>query len=373
MRLTGKWLLWFVMIGAYVMVLGGVFYYNLFKWTFDEKLKQDIVETVKVYAPTLRNGLLRNPRAITFEEYDIMQSLAKDERISSLVYISRQGAIRWYKEPRFLGMPWDEFQKQVPPPTDAITQAYLSKMPKTRQVPKEPFYEIAFPFSVRGEIVGIVDVLVSRAGAEVLIGSAMRKYVFLAVGVLFLLGLPLYFFFHHYVIAPLEVLRDSVDTISLKSMELRFVNRPDEVGELGQAISAFLQKIKGEMESQISKDKKYKDAEQKWWRALLGVIIPPDEYVIVVDENNSVLYANFELGEGPDAKNLHLLDVVDSQQQNLLRLVGQGFESPNRTIEGETVFKGQSSRVKVLHVGEGADLSRTLILFSPKKPVSISV
>ena len=89
--------------------------------------------------------------------------------------------------------------------------------------------------------------------------------------------------------------------------------------------------------------------------------------MIVVDENNNVLYANFELGGGLDAKNIHLLDVVDSQQQNLLRLVGQGFESPNQTVEGETVFKGQASRVKVLHVGESADLSRTLILFSPRK------
>lgn len=367
MRLTGKWLIWFVLIGAYVMVLGGVFYYNLFKWTFDEKLKQDIVETVKVYAPTMRNGLLRNPRAITFEEYDIMQSLAKDERISAMIYLSRQGTIRWHKEPRFLGIPWDEFQKQVPPPTDAITQAYLSKMPKTRQVPKEPFYEIAIPFSVRGEIIGIIDLLVSRAGAEMLIGSAMRKYVFGAVGVLFLLGLPLYFFFHHYVISPLEVLRDSVDTISLKNMDLRFPKRADEIGELGQAIAMFLQKVKNELDSQINKDKQYRDAEQRWWRSLLSVIIPAQEYVIVVDENNNVLYANFELGGGVDAGNLHLLDVVDSQQQNLLRLVGQGFESPNQTIEGETVFKGQPAMVKVLHVGEGADLSRTLILFSPKK------
>ncbi len=50
-------------------------------------------------------------------------------------------------------------------------------MPKVRQVHKQPFYEIAIPFSVRGEIIGIMDLLVSRAGAEMLIGSAMRKYV----------------------------------------------------------------------------------------------------------------------------------------------------------------------------------------------------
>ena len=41
MRLSSKWFLWFTMIGIYVMVLGGIFYYNLFKWTFDERLKQE--------------------------------------------------------------------------------------------------------------------------------------------------------------------------------------------------------------------------------------------------------------------------------------------------------------------------------------------
>ena len=179
MRLGLKWLLWFIAIGIYVMSLGGVFYYNLFKWTFDEKLKQEMIEKVKVYAPTLRNGLLRSANAISFDEYDIMQSMINDDRISSIIYLSRAGTVRWHKQARFIGVPWDEFQKDVPPPTDAISQAYMSKMPKVRQVHKQPFYEIAIPFSVRGEIIGIMDLLVSRAGAEMLIGSAMRKYVLL--------------------------------------------------------------------------------------------------------------------------------------------------------------------------------------------------
>ncbi len=37
MKLSAKWFLWFTGIGIYVMCLGGIFYYNLFKWTFDER------------------------------------------------------------------------------------------------------------------------------------------------------------------------------------------------------------------------------------------------------------------------------------------------------------------------------------------------
>lgn len=366
-----KWLLWFVGIGIYVMFLGGVFYYNLFKWTFDEKLKSEVIDTVKVYAPTMRGGLLKNPRVISFEEYDIMQSLAKDERISSILYLSRQGLVRWHKEARFIGRPFDEFQKDVPPPTDAISQAYLSKLPKVRQVPKEPFYEIAIPFSVRGEIIGIIDMMVSKAGADMLIGSAMRKYVFGAIGVLFLLGLPLYFFFHHYVISPMETLRDSIETISLKNFDLRFPPKKDELGDLAGAITRLLGKVKVEIEGIANRDKKYKDAEQKWWRSLLSSIVPGSEFVIVVDENNNILYANFELSGGVDAKNIHLLDVVDSQQQNLLRLVGQAFETPDQSVEGETVFRGQNLNVKILHVGETSEMNRTLIMFYPRTGVSM--
>jgi HAMP domain-containing protein len=366
MRLTLKWLLWFIGIGIYVMCLGGVFYYNLFKWTFDEKLKQDILDTVKIYAPTIRNGLLNSPRVTTLDEYDIMTSLQKDERITSLLYLSRQGTVRWHKESRFIGISWDEYQKTVPSPTDAIDQALKSKMPKSRQVANEPFYEIAIPFSVRGDIIGIIDLLVSRAGAKVLIGSAMRKYVFGALGVLFLLGLPLYFFFHHYVISPMGTLRDSIEAISLKNFDLRFPAKSDEIGDLALAITVLLGKMKTEIDSILNRDKKYKEAEQKWWRSLLHVIVPGNNYVIVVDENNNILYANFELAHGMDAKNIHLLDVVDSQQQNLLRLVGQAFETPDQSVEGETVFKDQELNVKVLHVGESSGINRTLILFYPK-------
>ena len=277
----------------------------------------------------------------------------------------------WHKESRFIGTQWDEFQKDIPPPTDAIKQAYISRIPKVRQVPKQPFYEISIPFSVRGEIIGIIDLLVSRAGAEVLIGSAMRKYVFGALGVLFLLGLPLYFFIHHYIISPLETLRDGVDSISLKNPVLRFKPRKDEVGEVSNSIAMFLGKVKTEVDTITNRDKVYKRSEQKWWRMLLDTIIPPRQYVMVVDENNSILYVNFELEQGMDSKNIHLLDVVDSQQQSLLRLVGNAFEEPGKIIEGETVFKNENMCVKITHTKEDSDVSRTLILFYPKREIGL--
>jgi hypothetical protein len=191
------------------------------------------------------------------------------------------------------------------------------------------------------------------------------------LGVLFLLGLPLYFFFHHYVISPMGVLRDSIEAVSLKNFDLRFPVRPDELGDLSLAISHLLGKMKTEIDSISNRDTKYRAAEQKWWRSLLSIIVPASNYVIVVDENNNILYTNFELVGSMDAGNMHLLDVVDSQQQNLLRLVGQAFETPNRPVEGETVFRNQNLDVKVLHVGDSSEMNRTLIMFYPKPGINM--
>jgi len=54
------------------------------------KLKSEVIDTVKVYAPTMRGGLLKNAKVISFEEYDIMTNLAKDERISSILKLLRE-------------------------------------------------------------------------------------------------------------------------------------------------------------------------------------------------------------------------------------------------------------------------------------------
>jgi len=367
MKLTAKWMIWFIGIGLYVMALGGVFYYNLFKWTFDEKLKLDIIDTVKIYGQNLRDGLLKNPRVITFDEYGIMESLSKDERITSVIYLNKSGSIRWHREARFINVSWGEFTKTMPTLTDAIGQAVQGKTAKVRPVSKQPFYEIAIPLTVNGEIVGIIDLLVSRASSDLLISSAMKKYVFGALGVLFLLGLPFYFFFHHYVVSPLEILSEAIDSISFKTFEIRFPPKNDEIGVVAGSVSNLLIKLKTELENVSKKDKRYREAEEKWWRSVLMTTIPLNQYVIVVDENNNVLYANFELAQGMDAKNIHLLDVVDSQQQNLLRIVGQAFDSPGSVVEGETVFKGENLSVKVLHIGDSSEVSRTLILFYPKQ------
>lgn len=366
MRLSSKWFLWFTGIGIYVMFLGGIFYYNLFKWTFDEKLKQESIDMVRLYAPTLINGLSRNQSAISMDELDIVTRLSKDERVAALLYLNKFGEVRWFKDPSKITMSFEEFSKQVQLPTDAIEQAWLAKSPMVRAVPNVAMYDIAIPLSLRGEVMGVINVQVSREGVQRVINKAMQKYAVGAVGVLILLGIPLYFFLHHFVLNPLMSLRDSIESISFKNLELKFPSRHDEIGELANVINVFLSKVKAEIANSMVKEKQRGVAEARWWQSILAAIVPKNHKAIVVDEDNTVLFTNFSTAAPTADAKLHLLDVIDSQQQDVLRLVGVALDRPNQVQEGDTTFKNEPCHVRAVHLEEDGELRRTLILFEPK-------
>ncbi|MBI4371294.1 MAG: hypothetical protein HY552_03235 [Elusimicrobia bacterium] len=367
MKLSAKWFLWFTGIGVYVMCLGGIFYYNLFKWTFDEKLKQESIDMVRLYAPTLVEGLSRSPGAISMPELDIVMRFSKDDRVASLLYFNKYGEVRWFKDPSLITKSYEDFTRQVDLPTHAVQEAMAAKTPVVRPVPNAPLYDIAIPLALRGDVLGLLDLQVSRAGVVAVIQKAMYKYAVGAVGVLLLLGIPLYFFLHNFVISPLLNLRDAVESISFKSLELKAAPRGDEVGELASALSIFLSKVKAEIANAMAKEKQRGAAEARWWEAILRAVVAKNHRAIVVDEDNTVLYANFPLGAAaaPEAK-LHLLDVIDSQQQDVLRLVSAALDRPNQLVEADTTFRSEPCHVRAVHLDDDGDAKRTLILFEPK-------
>jgi len=185
--------------------------------------------------------------------------------------------------------------------------------------------------------------------------------------VLLLLGIPLYLFLHHVVLNPLLNLRDAVEAISFKSLDLKFQPRGDEIGELAAVIGVFLGKVKAEIANAMVKEKQRGVAEARWWQSILMAIVSKSHRAIVVDEDNTVLYTNFPLTTATaESGKLHLLDVIDSQQQDVLRLVGLALDRPNQLVEADTLFKSEPCHVKAVHLEEEGELRRTLILFEPK-------
>lgn len=384
MRLSIKWFLWFSAIGVYVMFLGGIFYYNLFKWTFDEKLKQETLDMVRLYAPTLVRGLSHNQSAISMDELDTITRISKDRRVAALVYLNKYGEVRWFKDPSKITESFDQFSKEVTLPTDAIARAWETKSPIIRPVSGLPLYDIAIPLAFEGRSLGILDIQVSRETAVNVIDSAMEKYAIGAIGVLLLLGVPLYFFMHHWILIPLFGLQEAIETISFKTFELKFAPRLDEIGDVAEALKLFLFKVKGELSTAKVRESKRGTAEARWWQSILLAVVPKSYRAIVVDEDNSVLYSNFQLpvsppgiapipgiGDARPAAKPHLLDIIDTQQQEVLRLIGIALDRPNQVVEADAVFRSEPCHVKAIHLEEEGELRRTLILFEPKARVAI--
>jgi hypothetical protein len=178
----------------------------------------------------------------------------------------------------------------------------------------------------------------------------------------------MYFFIHHFILSPLGQLRDAVEGVTAKTLDLKFPARKDEIGELAMVLGSLLAKLKGEFDVYRTRESERGEAEEKWWANILKAMVAGKGQAIVMDEDNTVLYTNFELkptGEG--SQKVHLLDVVDTQQQELLRLVGQALEQPNELLSGETVFRGTPCAVRVMHLAGLGQHRRTLILFDPKR------
>jgi hypothetical protein len=378
MRLSVKWFLWFSAIGIYVMFLGGIFYYNLFKWTFDAKLKQETLDMVRLYAPTLVRGLSRNQSAISMDEFDTVTRISRDRRIVALVYLNKYGEVRWFKDPSKITESFDQFSREVTLPTDAIARAWETKSPVILPVHSLPLYDIAIPLAFEGRSLGILDLQVSRETAVNVINSAMVKYGIGSVGVLLLLGVPLYFFLHNWILMPLLGLREAVEGVSFKTFELKFAPRPDEIGDVAEALKLFLFKVKSELSTAKVRESKRGTAEARWWQSILLAVVPKSHRAIVVDEDNSVLYTNFQLpvpsgittaseqGISQATAKPHLLDVIDTQQQEVLRLIGIALDRPNQVVEADTTFRSEPCHVKAIHLEEDGELRRTLIVFEPK-------
>lgn len=367
MKLNARWIVWFGAIGVYVMLLGGIFYYNLFKWTFDEKLKSDVLEMVRLKSPELMDGLLKKAGAITFDEYDVIEFLRNDRRIADILYLDGNGRIRWFRHGKYLGKDFDTFVGETSYDATSIWQAYRTGTPAVVSVKKQPFYDMAIPFKAKGEdIIGILNLRVSREGARSVISSAMRKYIFGAFGVLVLLGVPLWFFLKFYVVNPVNSLADSIDGISSKKFEIKFGSRNDEIGYLAQSVAGFLERVREELDFAYEQKEGQLKYEQTWWEVVLSTVASEGTKAVVVDEDNNVLFANFPLKRLDPKQKLHLLDVIDTDNKDIVKLVGMAMESPKKLISANTVFKSEPVYVKVMQVEPQGRPKRTLVVLEKR-------
>ncbi|MCL2887869.1 MAG: hypothetical protein FWF35_00945 [Elusimicrobia bacterium] len=368
MRLSLKWFVAYAATALYVAIVGGIFFFNMFKFVFDEKLQQEISEEVRARAPVMIAALAANKPSVTFNEVQMMNNwLSSDDRIQSIIYLNRDASVRWHKVGDYMGLSYDDARSQDVFATNAVAQAYMKQMPRVVMYGSSMYYDMAFPLrAAQDEVVGIVNLQVSRQSAKELISSAMVRYASSCVVIFIIMGLILYIFIYVKVVSPLNNLAGAVDSISLKDLKLNYKERNDEIGGVAESVSGFLARIKKEFKGQEAQTKKKEETEQLWWKALLAAAISKGSRAVVVDNDNNIMFANFEINVKKDGP-LHLLDIFDGQQSEVITIIGKAMDTPGKVFRGETSVGNTKYIIKAVQLPAQEEELRTMIVLEPDK------
>ena len=373
MKLTSKWLLWFILVAVYASVIGGLFYYNLFKFVFDKQLQNEMVEKVRKDSAVLFEGISSRPRGeATFREAAALKDLLNsDKRIVSLVYFGSAKNyvfIRWHENTKFLGMSPQDYNQSVGLDSNAVFLAFNTREPRSFLTGNGATYDMAIPISDKnGEVVGIVNLSVSRDSARELIRSSMVRYALGAIIMMLLIGGVLYLFLLLKIIRPLNMLKDGVDSVSLNNLTFKLPQRNDEIGDVASSINALLDKIRGDVKGLENVEIMSLEKEQRWWEAILAVTVPKGSRAFVIDENNNVLYTNFAMPLPQDGRKVHILDIFDGRQQEIIQTIGAALENPTRVSRGNVLTKNVQCKVKAVQLPDDAGKNRIVLVIEPEK------
>lgn len=368
MKLTSKWLLWFVLVTVYAAIIGGLFYYNLFKFVFDKKLQNEMVEMVRYRAPQLVQGLAAKPKQVSFNEASVMKEMMQnDARVKSIIYLNYDGSIRWHENMQFQGMSYSDYNNSVGFDSNAAVQAIRSGLPRAILVAKGADYDMAIPLLAKGNTVaGVVNLTVSREAARSLIYSSMVRYAVGAFIMILLIGGVLYLFLLLKVLRPLGALKDSIDVISLNQLTLDYPERKDEIGDVALSVNSLLSKIREDIKGLEQGEILALEKETTWWKSIFAVAIPKGTRALVVDENNNVLYTNFEM-KAPEGRKVHLLDIFDGRQQDIIQVVGEALENPTKVLRGSVMNQDVKCLVKAVQLPDDGGKNRIVVVLEPEK------
>ncbi len=372
-KISFRWFLWFFLVAGYAVILGALLYFNLFKHIFDVNLQNQIIDTVKTNAHVLFEGLVSQPY-ISIAENDVITSWPRqDSRITNIVYFNGNGTVRWHNDLSMVDKSLTDYERSGQMETNAVSDAFFNKQPRVIMKNDGMEYEIAIPLKAKDDsVAGVISLDVSREQVKREINNALKSYLIGALAIFVLMGIVLYIFVIRNVVVPITSLSESIDNISTKSFYFDFMDRGDEVGALAQSIQNFLGKVKKELEERELLDKSRVNYEEEWWGSVLAITVPKGSRAIVVDENNNVMYANFEIPikkAGP----VHLLDIFGGTQPDIVRVVGQAMDNAGKIFRSTTESNGRTFGIKALQLASRGAVVRTVVLLEPLSGVKKSV
>ena len=108
------------------------------------------------------------------------------------------------------------------------------------------------------------------------------------------------------------------------------------------------------------------EKEQKWWKTILAVMVPHGTRALVIDENNNILYTNFQMNVKKKGA-VHLLDIFDGRQQSIIQVVGEALENPGKVLRGSVLSGNVKCTVKAVQLPDDAGKNRMILVLEPEK------
>ncbi len=64
---------------------------------------------------------------------------------------------------------------------------------------------------------------------------------------------------------------------------------------------------------------------------------------------------------------MHLLDIFDGRQQNIIQVVGEALENPTKVLRGTVENKNVQCLVKAVQLPDDAGKNRMILVLEPEK------
>jgi hypothetical protein len=115
-----------------------------------------------LHGAVLAAGLREDGRAITGRELEIMRRLARSPGVASVVYLDRNGTVRWCEDSQLAGVTSADYQRATGASLQSASEVLTSTAPRVRRVPETPVYEAAIPILEGAVTVGVLSLWVRR-------------------------------------------------------------------------------------------------------------------------------------------------------------------------------------------------------------------
>jgi hypothetical protein len=69
----------------------------------------------------------------------------------------------------------------------------------------------------------------------------------------------------------------------------------------------------------------------------------------------------------PGKEKIHLLDIFDGRQQEIIQVIGEALENPTKVLRGAVVNKGVKCLVKAVQLPDDAGKNRIVLVLEPEK------